>query len=176
LIRYCIKKGDKTTSGAVVCEGDPANTHYGVPLSFLGARIYCPACKSSGVIVGMGPRLEDTSDKPAALSDDLGVCKCKPTPRLIASQYDTYEVCTQTDTVNNGYAPTGASLPSSHAPAAFDDRFVLRDQHGQPMSFTAYAIQRRTGDHEYGETDQSGHTHLLTSIATAEAVNIYIAG
>jgi uncharacterized Zn-binding protein involved in type VI secretion len=44
--RYYIKLGDKTTSGARVIEGMDYMTHHGTMLSFLGAKVYCPACES----------------------------------------------------------------------------------------------------------------------------------
>jgi uncharacterized Zn-binding protein involved in type VI secretion len=49
--RYNIKLHDKTTSGAFVTEGEPTTTHHGTPLAFIGAAIYCPTCKSAGIIV-----------------------------------------------------------------------------------------------------------------------------
>jgi uncharacterized Zn-binding protein involved in type VI secretion len=159
LIRYYIKEGDKTTSGAVVCEGDLTNTLYGVPLSFLGARIYCPACKSSGVLVGSGPRLKDTSDKPAALSDDLGVCKCKPTPRLIASQYDAYEECTTSD-LAIGCAPDGVPLP--RVAIVHDQQFTLLDENTRrPLSRISYRINSASGASFSGTTDENGKTQRV---------------
>ena len=59
--RYNFKEGDKAKSSATVLEGLENDTHHGVPVTFVGATLYCPACKSLGVLVGTGPRWPDTS-------------------------------------------------------------------------------------------------------------------
>lgn len=46
--RNFIKKGDRTTSGAIVTEGFDNDFHYGVPLTFVGAQLFCPACSPWG--------------------------------------------------------------------------------------------------------------------------------
>ncbi len=90
--RNFIKEGDKTTSGATVIEGFENDFHHGVPLTFVGAKLFCRACESLGVVIGIGPRFpDDWMGKEPALEGDLGACKCTPTPHLIASQNDTYE-------------------------------------------------------------------------------------
>jgi hypothetical protein len=177
MIRYNIKVGDKTTSGAIVLEGIDSMVHHGTQLSFLGAAIYCPACKSAGVVVGRGPRWPGSwMGKEPALDNDLGLCKCEPTPFLIASQHDMSESFLASDLASMGFAPRYSPPPDATSSAAFDDRYVLKDRDGKPLANTAYAIKRESGDHEYGETDRSGHTHLLSHAASAENINIYIAG
>src|SRR5258708_3738166 len=97
IMRRCyIKKGDLTTSGATVTQGIEGMRHHGMTLSFLGAEVYCPRCQSNGRIVGDGPRHQYTwMGKRPALHGDLAICKCNPTPRVIASQdtmFETYQV------------------------------------------------------------------------------------
>ena len=60
--------------------------------------------------------------------------------------------------------------------ATYDDRFILRDADGKVLAYTAYAMQRTSGIFEYGETDCDGHTHVLASTASAETINVYLAG
>lgn len=57
---------------------------------------------------------------------------------------------------------TNAAAPTSNMIEQFDDRFMLRDADGQPVASAAYALQRETGELEYGVTDQRGYTHLLS--------------
>jgi hypothetical protein len=45
----------------------------------------------------------------------------------------------------------------------------------QPL-YAAYAVQRKNGIFEHGDTNLDGHTHLLASIAFAEDINVYLAG
>jgi len=179
--RSYVKVGDLTTSGARVVEGIERMTHHGTMLSFLGARIYCPACKSEGHIVATGPRWPDNlMGKHAALDGDLGLCRCEPAPRLIASQGDMFQACEVHERVALGFEPGGsppaATEPDARAVAAFDDRFVLCNDAGKPLARIGYAVRRQAGDFEYGETDSQGHTHLLASDANAERVELFIAG
>ena len=56
----------------------------------------------------------------------------------------------------------------------FDDRFILFDEDTDtPMPNTEYAIRRANGHLEFGVTDAEGRTHLLTTTAEAESVDIY---
>jgi hypothetical protein len=54
--RSYLKVGDKSSVGGTVIEGVPFSPHYGIELTFLGAQVICPACKSTGHIVRKGPR------------------------------------------------------------------------------------------------------------------------
>ena len=45
----------------------------------------------------------------------------------------------------------------------------------QRFPYTAYALCRETGTFEYGETDGNGHTHLLSSVAAAENIKVFLA-
>jgi type VI secretion system secreted protein VgrG len=57
----------------------------------------------------------------------------------------------------------------------FDDKFkLLHGATGLPMSQTEYVIKRATGSIEHGTTDDEGRTHLLSSIAKAESIEIFI--
>jgi uncharacterized protein (DUF2345 family) len=58
----------------------------------------------------------------------------------------------------------------------FNDRYVLLDQCGEAIGGAAYAMERANGEFEYGVTDQQGHTHLLSSTAATENINVYLAG
>ncbi|WP_341316678.1 hypothetical protein WN982_35600 [Paraburkholderia sp. IMGN_8] len=58
---------------------------------------------------------------------------------------------------------------------AYDDRFVLRGCNGRTLAYTAYALCPETGTFEYGETDGNGHTHLRSSVATAENIKVFLA-
>ncbi|WNC88578.1 PAAR domain-containing protein [Paraburkholderia sp. FT54] len=92
--RACILRLDRTTANGTVLDGiaDVGPDERG--MSYLGARVQCPACGSIGHIVANGPRSEDDAidDRLPALEGDLCRCRCNPPPILIASQHDwTYE-------------------------------------------------------------------------------------
>ena len=110
--RSYIKKGDQTTSGATVTQGIEGVRHHGMTLAFLGAEVYCPRCESTGRLVGKGPRYGHTwMRKQPALHDDLAICKCEPTPRVIASQHTMFETYEAADLAKMGFAPNGDALP-----------------------------------------------------------------
>ena len=90
--RYDITKGDSTTVGGVVEGGDGNDTLGGREQAYENDPVWCPACKTMGRIVCVGPRLSMTAPdgREAALSDDLCVCRCDQSPRLIPSQYSSY--------------------------------------------------------------------------------------
>ncbi|WP_230414109.1 hypothetical protein [Collimonas silvisoli] len=68
----------------------------------------------------------------------------------------------------------GPSTPTTGT--LFDDKFVLRDGAGKPVPNAIYAVERHSGVFEYGTTNGSGHTHLLSSVAASENINAYLVG
>jgi len=90
--RYDALKGDSTTSSGTV-EGGDANDKVGNrEQAYEGDPVWCPVCGTMGSIVCVGPRLSMTGPdgRQAALSDDLCVCQCHPSPLLIPSQHASY--------------------------------------------------------------------------------------
>ncbi|WP_080411323.1 PAAR domain-containing protein [Burkholderia ubonensis] len=109
--RYFIVIGDKTTNGGVVLEGEERTKNHGKALSYHGARVYCPACKSEGHIVGDGPsRPMLLHGKQVALEDDLCICDCSPPPRLIRSQTNAFMSFEGHELTQSGYALDGRRL------------------------------------------------------------------
>ena len=87
MTRRFIRQGDKTDHDGVVIDGIENSSLQGQPLSYLGARVQCPACGAEGVIVSDGSaRTMTVRGKQIALEHDLCQCKCNPLPKLIASQ------------------------------------------------------------------------------------------
>lgn len=85
--RFHIRLGDRTTADGTVRSDSELSCIIDQPQACEGDQVYCPACKTLGVIVCTGPRLDDTiNGAQTALDGDLCRCKCSPAPRLIASQ------------------------------------------------------------------------------------------
>lgn len=125
--RSYLKVGDKSSAGGTVIEGIPLTTHYGTELTFLGAQVYCPACKSTACIVQKGPRWPGSMmGKEPALEGDICVCKCDPPPVMIASQSDMYESFDGNALASMGYGPTGNYLTDEPASEHWI-RFALKD-------------------------------------------------
>jgi uncharacterized Zn-binding protein involved in type VI secretion len=170
--RYFIKKGDKTTSGATVIEGDERTTHHGVALSFIGAALYFPACESTGRIIPDGPRRPCSFvGKDAALSNDLGMCKCHPTPRLIPSQDNMYESFESSELVAMGYTTSG-QLPPAPLIGPFNECVRVVDSNGKPIAHTPYFIRDQSRRVYKGVTDSDG---VCPRVATESRQNLFIA-
>lgn len=90
--RYHITEGARTTAGGRVLAASSAITIDGARGALDGDPVYCPACKSAGKIMCVGPRIPETwNGKPVALSDDLCVCGCASPPRLLPGQTRKYQ-------------------------------------------------------------------------------------
>ncbi|MCG5075966.1 PAAR domain-containing protein [Paraburkholderia sp. RG36] len=90
--RYDIMKGDRTTADGTVMGGDPNDRIGDREQAYEQDEVWCPCCQSTGRIVCSGPRfsMRGPDGREGALSDDLCVCKCDPSPRLLPSQYSSY--------------------------------------------------------------------------------------
>jgi uncharacterized Zn-binding protein involved in type VI secretion len=90
--RYDITKGDSTSVGGMVMGGDGADLLGGREQAYENDPVWCPVCKTMGKIVCTGKRLSmiGPDGREAALSDDLCVCRCTPSPLLMPSQHVSY--------------------------------------------------------------------------------------
>ncbi|WP_354002391.1 PAAR domain-containing protein [Paraburkholderia sabiae] len=90
--RYDILKGDTTTTAGIVEGGDPSDVVGDRYQAYEDDPVWCSTCNMMGRIVCVGPRLlmKGPDGRTAALSDDICVCRCQPSPRLIPSQYASY--------------------------------------------------------------------------------------
>ncbi|MFP3567178.1 PAAR domain-containing protein [Paraburkholderia sp. SIMBA_030] len=155
--RNKLKKGDKSSTGGVVTEGIETCTHHGTPLTFVGALVSCSACGSTGRIVAQGPRWIDTMmGKEAALEGDLCLCKCHPTPVMVASQDTAFHSFESHELKEKGFGPTGNPLVDDYK-GAFDERVRILDEEGRPLCGVPYHIKTASGATFKGLTDLSGY-------------------
>jgi uncharacterized Zn-binding protein involved in type VI secretion len=159
--RYFIKVGDKTTAGGVVTQGEPTATHHGTPYAYHGAEIYCHACKSVGRVANVPPfRPMTLRGKQIALENDICICKCKPPPRLIASQRGSGMLFEAYELPAIGYGPDGRALPNEQIStvSVYDERFTLTDGNGKSLPDTNYTVRLPSDELRRGTTDSSGRT------------------
>lgn len=136
--------GDKTSHGGVVISGSATNSWYGIPVARKMDRVYCPKCAPHFFEIAEG--LDNCTDTDAALplatEGHLTTCGAV----LIAES-----------------APSRLLLEVLHFSngRGFDDRYILRDESGQPMPHTYYAAKKLDNPIEYGTTDEAGHTHMF---------------
>ncbi|GAB7524489.1 PAAR domain-containing protein [Paraburkholderia sp. 2C] len=92
--RACILRFDRTTAHGTVLDAIEDIGLDGRGVSYIGARVQCPACGVVGHIEANGPRSDDNAmdGRLPALERDFCRCRCSPSPTLIASQHHwTYE-------------------------------------------------------------------------------------
>ncbi|AKC68810.1 hypothetical protein [Pandoraea oxalativorans] len=157
---------------------------------FIGDAAWCAACKGKGVVIGGAGisdsrRMKDMTSgmRRQAVSGDLVHCGCEQQPHIIAVHGRKFtifdEESVRDSTSAKPVAEESTPLPSLAAPTeqeCYDEKFVLRNVVGEPMAGAQYAVQRSSGEVEYGETNERGQTHLLSSVADAESVTFYFAG
>ncbi|RKP46845.1 PAAR domain-containing protein [Trinickia fusca] len=117
--RCYLRKGDKSSGNGVVQEGIDGMTCDGAELTFLGAKVDCPACNSTGAIVAKGPRWPDDNfmGKRPALDGDICVCGCSPQPVMHASQTRMFESYTSGELAAMGFADGGRPVARAEASA-----------------------------------------------------------
>lgn len=109
--RCYLRKGDRSTVGGIVVEGMSDSICDGVELTFVGAKINCPACNSVGTIVACGPRLPDNwMGCKLALENDLCACKCYPQPLMKASQTAMFESFEANELASMGFTQDGIAV------------------------------------------------------------------
>ena len=85
--RCYITLGAATDAGGKVVTASSSVSLDGVKRALEGDLVDCPNCGSKGEIACDGRRLACSENgRRPALEDDLCLCKCTPTPRLLASQ------------------------------------------------------------------------------------------
>ncbi|SDQ36438.1 Zn-binding Pro-Ala-Ala-Arg (PAAR) domain-containing protein, incolved in TypeVI secretion [Paraburkholderia fungorum] len=105
--RHYLRIGDKSSVGGTIVEGIPQILQDGKQVSFVGAAVSCPACKSTGKIAAKGQRWPgEVMGKQLALEDDLCVCKCYPLPIMVAGQ----------SAMHMGFESNGGAVPASATP------------------------------------------------------------
>nr|WP_082664582.1 PAAR domain-containing protein [Burkholderia ambifaria] len=89
---YDVVKGDTTTGGGLIQDGDGNDLIGAREQAYEGDPVWCPVCKMVGRIVCDGPRIPTAGQdgRQAALSDDVCACGCSPSPRLVASQVSSF--------------------------------------------------------------------------------------
>lgn len=182
--RYHITEGAKTTAGGkVLCASSPMFID-GIKGALEGDPLYCPACKSQGKIVCVGPRIPETwNGKPVALSDDLCVCACPTPPKLLPSQTRKFQVTGVPDPKSAAAAATSAGTSSANGFASaqpstgspiFDEAFrAIDDVTGEPIEGLPYRIELADGRAVSGVTDANGMTERVATDAPEEITVIW---
>ncbi|MBN3850863.1 hypothetical protein G3N58_29160 [Paraburkholderia sp. Ac-20342] len=171
------RQGDLTGHGGTVRNGSTNVFINGKPAVFAGgSTTSCPIhCSAQAVIQGASTVF--INDIPIAFvgsSTSCGALIVTGSPDVFIGDGQLKKTGSQPLPVLP--ASAGIAMRSHVRQGEYDDCFVLRHAGGQTLAHVAYAMQRQSGIFEYGETDADGHTHLLSSVASAENIRIYLAG
>jgi uncharacterized Zn-binding protein involved in type VI secretion len=155
--RFYIFEGDKTSSGGTPIASQDHSTWHGRKYIMLDDKVYCPACKKIGTVVGQGARLNDNwMGKRPALNDDICVCGCRPAPKLIAYQDNDWQMMNAEEAAVQGFGVIRGE--KTNADLQFDEQFMLKDGAGWPLDNVPYTIRHSSGEMESGLTDHEGRT------------------
>lgn len=125
-------------------------------MTFIGAKIWCPACNSEGVIGRKGPHQKATMmGKQQALEGDLCLCKCDPSPVLLASQNSAWHLFNEHE---SGEATGAGQSITGRYPGRYDEQFMLRDGNGCPLADTYYTLSLPNRELVHGTADGAGRT------------------
>ena len=175
--RYTITLGATTSAGGRVVSASGSGCINGAPIALEGDLVACPACKATGRIMCVGPRIPEMSDgKHVALENDLCSCRCSPSPKLLPVQMMRSQVLKDTGRAlsDSDSRPARAARNAPCGPS-FSERFVLLDEEtGDPLVHKEYAVVRASGQLEFGTSDRNGYTHLLSTTAMAESVELFV--
>jgi uncharacterized Zn-binding protein involved in type VI secretion len=174
--RYTITLGAPTTSGGKVISASSDARIEGVPIAVEGDLVTCPACNTAGKIQCVGPRIpESWNGKNVALENDLCICRCTVPPKLMPSQTLRSQVIKDTGRALSD--PVSDMAARGAKGQVYTEQFLLVDEYsGKPLARREYAVVRASGKLEFGTSDDAGRTHLLSTTAQAELVEIYAQG
>jgi len=174
--RYTITLGASTTAGGKVISASSQGSINGVKIALENDLIFCPVCKSQGKILCVGPRIPETwNGKQVALGNDLCLCGCFPSPRLVANQTLRSQVIGESGAGGESSPADGEqSIASGLARAGVEsydlDFLVLDASSGLPAADWPYNIELASGQHLEGKTDKDGKTSKVAAKHPEDAI------
>lgn len=165
MMRAVICKGDPTSHGGKVLEGNELVTTNGRAVAQLGHKTFCPQCKGTFPIVE-GLDFHTYAGIGTAVDGMKTACGAK----LIATQ--------QQMVIDDGGGGSTKAAASAAAPVAKDraqysGAFRAVDETtGQPVAGLPYRIELPDGRTVRGVTDETGHTQHVSS-NSPDTVRLY---
>nr|WP_242431874.1 hypothetical protein [Burkholderia ambifaria] len=139
MIRYFLAKGDRAGEAVIVegldtvtCSNPPPRVH----IATLDMKTYCTACKREGYIAPQGPRWPGTgpNGKQWALSGDMNVCGCNPSPIFYAERGMRMIFTAGETAALNGRKSDAAVRSFARSAAVHDEQFTLLDDSRRPLA------------------------------------------
>lgn len=138
------------TGGAVLPYNVPyPTTFHGRDVALINGKVYCEACKSTGIIIKAGGPRRLLFEGQAALDGDLCLCKCHPPPPIKA-----------THALTDWFDDEGDGMPVD-LPRTYNQHFQIVDgKTGKPLENHYYRIVHN-GENIEGTTDENGLTKVI---------------
>jgi len=174
--RYTITLGASTTAGGKVIVASANGSINGVKIALENDLIFCPACKSQGEIVCVGPRIPETwNGKQVALENDLCMCGCPVPPKLIANQSLRCQAIGDAPSSTNTAATaqsTSADRDSgpSRGEEVVEQFFSLLDEDDQPVEGFRYDLYKDGVIHTKAANYVNGETVKIPEHANMKLV------
>ncbi len=162
-----IRAGDPTSHGGIVKDGFPHFKLYGKPVAGVGHGGYCPQCKRDFLILAGVESFRHMGQEVAVegMQTSCGAI-------LQATQQQAKVAA---GSGRRKAAESGVHLAKENVPA-YQDRFVIKDQHGEPLAHAEYALMIAGSAPEFGTSDAFGRTHLSATVAQQHPVDIFLEG
>lgn len=135
---------------------------------------FCPACSTVGVIICDGDRTWRWNGRRVAAHQDIAACACNPKPRInaITQRLARVEILIPGQETSKPSFTTYASTEHNNS-AEYDERFLLLDGDGNPLTEIYYTAVFADGSIKHGETDAQGYTSRYAT-ENAQEVKIYV--
>lgn len=174
--RYFITLGAPTSASGKVISASSEATIDGAAIALEGDLVSCPACRTTGKIRCVEPRIPETwNGRNVALENDLCICRCESPPKLLTRQVLRSQVIKDSGRALSHLA-SGAAAPGT-PDQVYAEQFRLLDLHsGAPLAGREYAVVRGSGKLEFGTCNEQGLTHVLSATAEPEFVEVYVQG
>lgn len=159
LIRYNIVQGDATTAGGHVTGAtDMRLAINGKAIALEGDEVYCPACKTAGRILCVGPRQNNWfHGRKDALNNDLCLCRCDPKPQLINSTTRMSHRISHETLVAQGFAKHPAQTGFEGESGRFDEQVSFCPPvSGGDLAGLPFFIETANGRRFSGVLDEQG--------------------
>ena len=154
--RYHITLGSTTTAGGKVTSASSNGSINSKKIALEGDPIICPACKSSGKIMCVGPRIPEIwNGKKVALENDLCICGCSPPPKLKPSQSLRCQVIEGSTIPNAPQQTTGSGEEEQDILEQF---FSIHDANNDAVEGFRYDMFVKDTVHVAGVGLQDGNT------------------
>ncbi|WP_229260489.1 PAAR domain-containing protein [Duganella alba] len=165
MMRAVICKGDPTSHGGKVLEGNELVTTNGRAVAQLGHKTFCPQCKGTFPIIE-GLDFHTYAGIGTAVDGMKTACGAK----LIATQQ---QMVIDDGGGGSAAAPSSAAAPVAKDRAQYSGAFRAVDETtGQPVAGLPYRIELPDGSIVRGVTDQDGYTQHVSS-HTPDTVHLY---